>query len=248
MPEPPSTYLFQGSNIGPDGVLRDTLNVPEMLFLMQKKFFGIPNTVPDQIYTSEFRPNARAKITNSFPYIHQTKIYSQYVPNSNPIGNYSSQFLVNKATIDLSFVNCNYSFFLTNMCNDTQSSKWISKDYPYICYYSNLLLSPIANNLDRYDRTLYSNFTTTYGHPTLVNSISRYYDFSYITKLYQNNGTTPIDPSDGFWLLDNDTGLVVFYDSNNTTSQVNSDNLPRISFYRYEGLFGEANILSGQDF
>ena len=47
-----ATYLFQGSNIGPGGVLYDALNVPEMFYVLQKKYLGIPNTVPDAFVTT----------------------------------------------------------------------------------------------------------------------------------------------------------------------------------------------------
>ena len=33
-------YLFQGSNIGPNGVLADAIDIPEMMYLIQKKFLG----------------------------------------------------------------------------------------------------------------------------------------------------------------------------------------------------------------
>jgi hypothetical protein len=95
--------------------------------------------------------------------------------------------------------------------------------------------------------TLYNNYIPTYVHPLLVQSISKRYDFSYFIRLTQNNGTTRILDDDGYPLIDNEAGTVVFYDSNTQTPQVGPNNLPRISFYRYEGLFGEASILQGQD-
>ena len=52
-----NSYLFQGSNIGPNGILADSQNVPEMMYLIVKKNFGLANTIPDRLYTSETYPN-----------------------------------------------------------------------------------------------------------------------------------------------------------------------------------------------
>ena len=48
-----TSYFFKGSNIGPGGVLKDGIDVPEYLYLLSKKFFGYVNTVPDLIYIAE---------------------------------------------------------------------------------------------------------------------------------------------------------------------------------------------------
>ena len=238
-------YLFQGSNIGTSGVRYDTINIPEMMYLLTKKAFGIPNTIPDLIYSSEFKPDIQSKIPNSFPNIYQKKIFSQIIPQSNPMA-LDSIFQPQNAILDTRWSNFNYpSFYNAPVYTDDLSKRYFSKTHPYICYYSNLLLSPI-DHLTRYSTTLYRD-CPTYVHPLLVNSISFRHDFTYFIQLYQSDGITPIEDYDGFPLIDNDAGTVVFYDSNTQTTQVNSANPPRISFYRYEGLFGEASILEGQD-
>jgi len=239
-------YIFQGSNLGNEGVLRDALNIPEMFYFFQKKFFGFPNTVPDILYSSELVPSFATNIPNSFPYIQQNKIYGQPIPLSNSMIDSLFNFVPTAASIDPTFINSNYIFFGCNMTADLNSSRWLSRDLPYICYYSNLLLSPLTNNKNRYNTTLYSNFTTTYRHPLLINSISGNHDVSYFPHLYTNNGGSEIYGTDGYWLLDNDTGVVMFYDSNAYVQQVNASNPPRISFFRYEGLLGEASVTQGQ--
>jgi hypothetical protein len=80
-----ATYLFRGSNIGPDGVLYDTLNIPEMMYILQKKYLGVPNTIPDALYSTEFVPSILDKVPSGYTYLHQTKLYAQTVPLSNPI-------------------------------------------------------------------------------------------------------------------------------------------------------------------
>ena len=110
------------------------------------------------------------------------------------------------------------------------------------------MLTNLPNPSNRYSSTFYSNYYPTYVHPLLVNAISRSYDVTYNSRIFQNNGTTSILDTNGYPLIDNDAGTLVFYDSNRIgTAQVGPNNLPRISFYRYEGLFGEASILQGQD-
>ena len=244
-------YLFEGSNIGEFGVRRDAINIPEMMYFLTKKNFGIANTIPDILYNAEFDADSLAKIPNGFSYIHQTKIYSQIVPLSNPMTTkirFKIRFDPSKGVLDHSWSNYNYGKFYDNiMSNENLSKKYVSKTHPYICFYSNLMLTNLQNPNIRYPgKTLYSNYFPTYAHPLLVQSISRRYDISYFITLNQNNGDF-IDDNDGFPLIDHETGTVVFYDSNTLTQQVGPNNLPRVSFYRYEGLFGEASILQGQD-
>ena len=250
---PASTaYLFNGSNIGPSGLLSDALNIPEMLFFMQKKFLGIPLTVPDTVYSTEAQPNNKTFTQNSFPNSHFIKRYAQLVPLSNymsPSATSFGVFNITRARIDnnfsQNFVNLIPSKFFDKVFTyQANTSRYISLSEPYIVYYSNILLEPIGSfiNSDKY-----SNFCPTYGHPLLVNSISQYYDISYSPRLVFSNTRIQIFPTNGYWLLDNDSGLLTFYDSNTSGNQVSTSNPPRISFYRYEGLFGEANILQGQD-
>jgi hypothetical protein len=238
-------YLFEGSNIGPFGVTYDTINIPEMMYLLTKKNFGIANTLPDIPYTAEFDANYLNNIPNAFSYIYQTKLYSQSVPLSNPMAT-RTQFDPSKGVLDVSWSNYNFGkFYNTTMSNDNLSKRYVSKTHPHICFYSNLMLTHIPARTNF--QTVYSNYLPTYVHPLLVQSISKRYDFSYFTRLRQNNGIDVIASDDGYSLIDNEAGTVVFYDSNTQTPQVGPNNLPRISFYRYEGLFGEASILQGQD-
>ena len=247
-------YLFQGSNIGPNGVLADAIDIPEMMYLIQKKFLGYPNTVPDILYPAELLPSVSSNIPNSFPFLHQTKLYSQFVPKLNQMyagitytaPTYSYITLSSNYGQDTTFINSNFVFLGCNLIPDMNASRYYSCNYPYIAFYSNLLISPLVYNKGRNPATLYSNFCTTYGHPLLINSISSKYDLTYPTILYTNNNSNQINPNDGYWLLDNDSGLLVFYDLNTTVPQVTASNPPRISFFRYEGLFGEASVTQGQ--
>jgi hypothetical protein len=248
------SYIFQGSNIGTFGVTSDTIDIPEMMFLITKKIFGIPNTIPDIIYSSEVVPNNNTKIPNSFPNIFQNKMYTQNVPIPNPIGTINGGILIQANTYrDLTFSNFNSQRFYNQvLCNENRSSKWISRDYPYICFYSNLQLTNYnpGNRMGIPTASLYSNYTTTFMHPLLINSIPQTYDISYYPRLYSLNGTTEIQPANGYWLVDTDSGLLTFYDRiGNNSIRPSPSNLPRMSFYRYEGLFGEAGIHnSTQDF
>ena len=244
------SYLFTGQTIGPNGVVNDALNVPEMMYAIQKKFLGIPNTIPDIQYASEFYPSVSGNIPNAFPNIHQFKIYSQRVPLSNPASGRSPTDIVifdpTKSTRDTTFVNSNFpTFFGYTMSNDLLSSRWICNSHPYISYYSNVLLTSVYERI-RFPSTNYSNFAISYGHPLLVNSISGRYDVTYLPTLFTNNGLNIYFETDGYWQLDNETGIVMFFDSNTTRPQVTAAAAPRISFYRYEGLFGDASITEGQ--
>jgi hypothetical protein len=245
-----ASYLFRGQTVGPNGVVNDAIDIPEMMYAIQKKFLGIPNTIPDILYSSEFYPSVSGNVPNAFPNIHQLKMYSQVVPLSNPASGRSPIGTVifdpTTSTIDPVFVNSNFpSFFGYTMSNDLLSSRWVCNSYPYICFYSNVLLTSVYQ-LSRFQTTNYSNFATSYGHPLLVNSISGRYDVTYLPRLYTNNGLNTYIEVDGYWQLDNDTGIVMFFDNNTIQAQVTAANAPRMSFYRYEGLFGEASVTQGQ--
>jgi hypothetical protein len=114
--------------------------------------------------------------------------------------------------------------------------------------------------------------TVAFSHPLLVNSIpvtQSPYDNGQpgaysVTLLTSNIGNqSNISQLDGYWLVDTDSGVLTLYDSNtNVKLGIQYDdqdqvilsggspvyNLPRISFYRYEGLIGSTDVASTQDF
>ena len=242
-------YLFQGCNIGPDGVLNDGLNVPEILSAIQKKYLGNANIVIDSAPTDVlYGGNVQSSTPNAFSHVHQTKIFSQIVPVFNKYY-YSNLSVLQKVN---EWSNYNYYAFNTTMSNDSESSKYILPDYPYIVYYDKLLLTCIG-----YDDNngLYSELDTSYTHPLLQGLISDSYDITYsyfLLGIDKDSSTKSliIEKNNGSWILDNDAGVLTFYDridTATTVKQVSRSNAPRISFYRYEGLYGEANILNGQD-
>jgi hypothetical protein len=247
------SYIFRGSNIGLNGIFKDAQNIPEILYSIQKKFFGSANIVIDTSYlTASYGGDFTRSEPNAFMRIHQQNLYSQDVPLSNPlVNNITGRLNFNSVYLDYNWSNYGYSYYRGPMINDDISRKYISCNYPYIAHYSNLLLTAIrtAVNTGRY-----SNIDTTYAHPLLQNAISVNYDKSYSINLYSSNIPAPptqqfqIRPTDGWWNIDTDIGIITFNDLNtNSQNQVSRSNPPRISFYRYEGLFGEANILQGQD-
>ena len=249
-------YIFNGSNIGPNGRFNDLQNVPEILYALQKKVYGNTNIIIDRSYlTSGTGGNIITQTPNAFAHSHQLNIYSQYVPFLNPFNTSANSFTINNAILVTSWSNFNYYGFGSFMSNDSLSTKYICKDYPYIAFYSNLLLSAPSIFTSR-NNGLYSNIDTTYTHPLLENTISGFYDLSYrpyLIGVMNCNDTIPVEiiTTNGSWILDNDSGVITFYDSNfrgvRNPKQVSRSNPPRISFFRYEGLFGEANILQGQD-
>lgn len=236
----------------------DALNVNEAMNYLFKKSIGYPNTLPQGSIFNELVGDY-----NSFPFINKNKLYNQTVPNSNlPFNNY---------ILDPIFSNINFRFPNGNppIRNDLESRRYYCSNYPYIAYYSNLLLTPIANaNAIPYN-TLQ---TVAFGHPLLVNSIPATYapynnntPGAYSVNLLTSNIANQqiISKNDGYWLIDTDTGLLTLYDSNTNIKlgiQLDNDNqpiivagqlvynLPRISFYRYEGLIDSTNVANTQDF
>jgi len=130
------------------------------------------------------------------------------------------------------------------MNTNRNCARYISCNYPYIAFYSTILLTSVTPSGGT---SLYSNFATTYSHNLLQNTIPGPYDYSYMPHIFYSNTQVEITNQDGYWLLDPDAGLITFYDSNTGGSQVSASNPPYASFFRYEGLFGEASILQGQE-
>jgi hypothetical protein len=198
---------------------------------------------------------------NSFPFINVNKLYNQPIPQSNlPFNNY---------ILDPTFSNVNFKFPSSVLVvqNDLESKRYYSSNYPYIAYYSNLLLSKTGD--DSGINPIYTTLNTvSYGHPLLVNAIpitlvpyANGSPGSYSTTLLTSNigAQTVIQPTNGYWLVDTDSGILTVYDafrapvqlgpviapSGNPTGEYR---LPRISFYRYEGLIGSTNVANAQDF
>ena len=238
-------YIFQGNTIGPNGVYDDGQNIPELIYALQKKNIGAANIVIDSSYLSiNYGGNYRNSTPNAFMRTHQDNLYAQYVPIQNPINivdtNENYFFIINSESIqNVNWSNYGYFYFGRFMSNDNISKKYISCNYPYIAYYKDLLLTAIGLDISE----TYNDIDTTYTHPLLQNAISSYYDSSYFTQVASSN--LLVDKTNGWWTLDTDAGVLTFYDK--SFPQVSRTNPPRISFFRYEGLLGEANILQGQD-
>jgi hypothetical protein len=68
---------------------------------------------------------------------------------------------------------------------------------------------------------------------------------SYNIQLYKSDGTEiPFGETGGDWIPDKETGIITFYQYDNVTN-VNADNPPLFSFYRYVGDKGLANVGGG---
>lgn len=60
---------------------------------------------------------------------------------------------------------------------------------------------------------------------------------SYLPVLYRSNGTV-ISTGFGQWVINIETGIVTFYRYQDIAAEVDPDNPPRLSFYRYTGSKG----------
>ena len=234
----------------------DAINVNEAMNYLFKKAIGRPNTLPQGSLYGEI-PDSY----NSFPFININKIYNQSIPQSNlPFNNY---------ILDPTFSNVNFKFPSSAIVvtNDLQSQRYYSSNYPHIAYYSNLLLSKVADDPGINEEAYTSTETVSYGHPLLVNAIpitlvpytngaAGSYSMSGLTS---NIGAqTVISPTNGYWLVDTDSGILTVYDQfrglqlgpilDSTGATTGEYRLPRISFYRYEGLIGSTNVANTQDF
>lgn len=70
----------------------------------------------------------------------------------------------------------------------------------------------------------------------LKDAISGKFGFGYNFKIFSNDGNTQIFSGD--WLVDSESGVLIFYDISNTEALVNPQNPPTIRFYKYIGRKG----------
>ena len=212
-------------------VLSDGVDPTEILNFLFKKSFGIANTKSYYDYNSE---------TGGFystPFTNLNSLYSQKIPTS-----VSDIFPLNKIT---DWINPNGG-----------GEKWVSSNFPYIIYYSSIVMRPCIGS--QFSNTFYcgSSFTNSVGDLAYSNfsknAIPNNYgdgipfdNISFRHFVYSSDGTelpSENNGTGGSWILDTDSGVLTFYDAV-TARLVNNANPPRISYWRYEGLTGNANIV-----
>lgn len=197
----------------------DGVDPTEILNYLFKKSFGIPNT---QVYNAYYGDNPAT--FNSIPSVKTEKIYSQKIPFTAP----------------------------TDMVEDTNwntlgfgGTKLISSSIPYLANYQNVNMTYITG-------TYFPSFSVgQVTYPVAIystNTIPFYYGdgASYNITITASN-ETPLDwgsKNAGSWIMDTDSGVLTFYDDVTITDvTVSAANPPKISFWRYEGLTGNANIV-----
>ena len=226
----PNNY-FQEPLVGPGatGWRNDGVDPTEILNYLFKKSFGIPNAQSYYDYANDFSGSY-----NSTQSIKNNYIYSQKIPNSKDLS-------------DLIFINnwLNLGHQTNGDVPDTTYGyKYISSNYPYLAYYSNVLMkttNPTSPSLSFMVGNAPDNVTSK-------NMIPYFYGdgTSYNIQLYDYNGTNSLifgDQNAGSWIMDTDSGILTFYDDV-TGATVNADNPPRITFWRYEGLTGNSGIVN----
>jgi hypothetical protein len=229
-----SEYPLINSNVT-NSFRGDGINVTEIVNFIFKKQFGIPNTNPYIDYSGE-------SYIDSLLNASKDRQYSQIIPYDYPIDIY----------IDLNFPNT-----MNDNLNVNNQYRYISSNYPYLSYYSNIIMSPssVADNgevLSFYVLTPNSNILTknavsySYGLKSVNAPARAYYNTIRLKASDGTNLNFGASPA-GNWIFDTDSGIVTFYD-NPTVAQVNGDNPPRISFWRYEGLIGNNTVMNVGDF
>jgi len=211
--------------VGLVGNRADGVDPSEILNLLLKKTFNIPNAKPYKNYAFD------SAFYNSTLHLNSRNVYSQIVPE-----------YVDKNTliIDPTWYNPAYI-----SADNTYGVKYILPNYPYISYYSNVLMikaetdgiSFFVGNNDLGINLTQNTIPKNYGKND-VPSLS----YDYTLTSFDNSFTLFFgDLTCGSWLLDSDSGVLTFYDTVTATT-VNATYPPRISFWRYEGLTGNSGI------
>jgi hypothetical protein len=224
------------------GYGNDGVDPTEIINLVFKKNFGIPNAKPyTQYYEDLFT-------TNSFIQTFQNQQYSQFVPSAPPTD------LIKDTTFtplypDISGVYPDISGVYPDISGVSYTQeRFFSAQYPYLAYYSKNVTS---NTNPDYD---YSFYIESDGYMLTRNAIPMFYglnksnfelETTYFnqTQLYTIDGSEQVlfgTPGFGQWLFDTDSGIITFYDT--PPYGIGPNSPPLISFWRYEGLIGNSGI------
>jgi hypothetical protein len=212
----------------------DTIDPTEIINYIFKKQIGYANTSKLGIYFSE------GNNYNSYKPTTTDLLFSQYIPQIPPTD-----------LIQVSFCNINpYS-------NLSGQAKYISSNYPYLAFYSNVFMNPattgiLSNSFTVSTYPQFQNILTKNAIPYSygVKSENGTNNYKATVKLFASNGITSIPfgaTNGGYWIFDTDSGIVTFYDTP-TVATINRTTPPRISFWRYEGLIGNNTIMNIADF
>ena len=230
----------------------DGVDPTEILNYMFKKQFGIPNASPYSIYSSE------SIAQSSFQNSTKDRQFSQYIPFEYPTDIYEDTNFRNN------IVN---NGILVNNSPDFNQARYISSKYPYLTFYSNVIMKNIVTDSqlaffvkDEKNNILTQNAISLFYSKKNVkvyeglNLDANFNPLSYentikLTNITGNSNLQFGDKLAGSWLFDTDSGIVTFYDDvDRSVATVNASNPPRISFWRYEGLIGNNTIMEVADF
>jgi len=224
------SYFFSQPLVGPNTRNNDGIDPAEILNFLFKKNFGVPNVYPYIGYDGD-----RPGVFNSTKITNNTNLNVQIIPNLNE-------------NIPITQVNNWINTGWTYSSTDDYGAKYTSDEYPYLAYYSNILMKSAGLNTNSYfcgngqtDQIVATNFSKN----AIPNNFGDYYFYRHI--LTTSNGISLENANNGTggsWLLDTDSGVLTFYDTITVPDAiVNRDTPPRISYWRYEGLTGNANIV-----
>lgn len=224
----------------------DGVNPTEILNYMFKKQFGIPNSSPYSTYATE--PAYQSSFQNST----KDRQFSQEIPFDAPTDIYEdSNFRTNIAT------NPNININIV----DNNQARYISSERPYLAFYSNIIMAPVTTGsklsfwaVDPDFNILTQNaINLTYSakNTNIFNSVTTPYSSKLELFTITGSNISYTSSGNGNWLLDCDSGILTLYDDvdSNAFGVVDANsNLPRISFWRYEGLIGNNTVMNVREF
>ena len=225
-----------------------TFTPDEKSNLLFKKLMGKPSTLNEKDFFQEPRKDAR-------PAIFQHQIYTTAIPNTA-----SSTLLAlteNSNDTNGNHMEGSYIGFTDNvvtryikiqlsMIPGTNGASWEAKK-----------IINSGSHPNGYADGIDVNNTGTVG--TYENVLSDAIPFNYDTisdtynvHIYRDNGgkagvEIPFGDSGGHWILDNEAGIVTFYQYSNISSIVDVNKPIYISFYRYTGVKGNFYSSGGME-
>lgn len=223
------TYPLIGPSSNYQDYLADGIDPTEILNYLFKKSFGFPNAKPYDTYNNDL-----PDLYNSEKNVVNSKLYSQYIPESS--------LDLSPYIQDTSWTNPAY--LPPNTANGT---RYISSNYPYIAYYSNIKMVNASSRTSD-SNTFFCGVSGFRDGNFSKNMIPYTFGIqNYQQKVFDSIGKELFFGFSNFgsWIVDADSGVLTFYDRiNHPNYIVNRINLPRITFWRYEGLTGNSGIVN----
>jgi hypothetical protein len=192
-----------------------SINANTKIQTIFKKYLGLSNT------NNDIGPSYESQVS-AFPVIYASQIPSSVIPTTG---------IPNITTILTSTL-----FSASTLSTNASAIKYTWTNYNYLAFYSNVLLVGLNTNPTQSFSSASIISISNIFNKIMSNSVqSDGTRYDILVEYYNGTAWTPMNQDN--YILDRDVGVLTIYGSTSGTP-ISSTNPPRVSYWRYEGLFG----------